>query len=75
MPVAVTVLYEDSLGLNKEFGLHALVKASVFDAIDGERHRVEDMLEDARPMKGVARIAAASVALTSSSARFRSGCM
>lgn len=51
--MAVTVLYEDQRGSRQGFGLHALVKACVFDAINGERHRVEGMLSDHRPLKGV----------------------
>ncbi len=51
--MAVTVLYEDQRGPRQGFGLHALVKACVFDAINGERHRVEGMLSDHRPLKGV----------------------
>jgi hypothetical protein len=50
--VVVTVLYEDQRGPRQGFGLHAFVKACVFDAINGERHRVEGML-DGRPLKGV----------------------
>jgi hypothetical protein len=51
--VALTFLYEDQRGPRQGFGLHALVKACVFDAINGERHRVEAMLGDHRPLKGV----------------------
>lgn len=50
---AITVLYEDQRGPRQGFGLHALVKACVFDAVNGERHRVEGMLSDHRPLKGV----------------------
>jgi hypothetical protein len=49
---AITVLYEDQRGPRQGFGLHALVKACVFDAINGERHRVEGRLSDHRPLKG-----------------------
>lgn len=50
---ALTFLYEDQRGPRQGFGLHALVKACVFDAFNGERHRVEAMLGDHRPLKGV----------------------
>jgi hypothetical protein len=50
--VVVTVLYEDQRGPRQGFGLHSFVKACVFDVINGERHRVEGML-DGRPLKGV----------------------
>ena len=50
---AITVLYEDKRGPRQGFGLHMLVKACVFDAMNGERHRVEGMLSDHRPLKGV----------------------
>jgi hypothetical protein len=56
MPAAVTILYEDQRGQRHGFGLHALVKACVFDAINGDRHRVERMLDDARPLKGVTNV-------------------
>ncbi len=48
----VTILYEDQRGPRQGFGLHSFVKACVFDAVNGERHRVEGML-DGRPLKGV----------------------
>ena len=51
--VAITILYEDQRGQRQGFGLHTLVKACVFDAINGERHRVEGALSDYRPLKGV----------------------
>jgi hypothetical protein len=41
----VCVLYEDSRGPRKGFGLHALVTACVFDAANGERHKLEKALE------------------------------
>lgn len=56
MTAALTILYEDARGEANRFGLHALVKACVFDAIDGERHRVEAALRDARPLKGVQNV-------------------
>jgi len=51
-----TILYEDQRGPRQGFGLHALVKACVFDAINGERHRVEGSLGDHRPLKGVENV-------------------
>ncbi|HLL55767.1 MAG TPA: hypothetical protein VK447_19555 [Myxococcaceae bacterium] len=48
----VCVLYEDSRGPRQGFGLHELVKACVFDAIDGDRPKFEEALEDCRPLKG-----------------------
>lgn len=51
--VALTILYEDQRGQRQGFGLHTLVKACVFDVINGERHRVEGALSDYRPLKGV----------------------
>ena len=51
--VALTILYEDQRGQRQGFGLHTLVKACVFDAINGERHRIEGALSDYRPLKGV----------------------
>lgn len=56
MTAAITILYEDARGQTKGFGLHVLVKACVYDAIDGDRHRVEGMLNDARPLKGVQNV-------------------
>jgi hypothetical protein len=53
---ALTILYEDQRGDTRGFGLHTLVKACVFDAIDGDRHRVEGTLRDARPLKGVQKV-------------------
>jgi hypothetical protein len=48
----VCVLYEDSRGPRQGFGLHELVKACVFDAVNGERPRFEEALKDCRPLKG-----------------------
>lgn len=56
MTVALTILYEDARGQAKGFGLHTLVKACVHDAINGDRHRVEGTLSDARPLKGVQNV-------------------
>lgn len=53
MSHGVTVLYEDQRGPRQGFGLHALVVAFVFDAVDGERRHLESRLRDARPLKGV----------------------
>jgi len=53
---AVTILYEDQRGHQRQFGLHELVKACVFDAVNGDRRRVEGMLADARPLKGVQNV-------------------
>lgn len=51
--LAVTILYEDQRGPRQGFGLHALVKACVFDAINGDRRWIEeDALKDHRPLKG-----------------------
>ena len=50
---AVTILYEDQRGPRQGFALHALVKACVFDAINGERRWIEEeALKDYRPLKG-----------------------
>ena len=54
--VAITILYEDQRGQRQGFGLHALVKACVFDIVDGDRHRFEEALKDARPMKGAGNL-------------------
>jgi hypothetical protein len=49
----VTVLYEDKRGVSQGFGLHTLVKACVFDAINGDRVWIErDALKDCRPYNG-----------------------
>jgi hypothetical protein len=50
----VTVLYEDQRGQRQQgFGLHMLVKACVFDAINGQRRWLEEeALKDFRPLKG-----------------------
>ena len=48
----VTVLYEDQRGPRKGFGLHELVKACIFDVVDGDRVLFEKALVDARPLKG-----------------------
>ena len=49
----VTVLYEDQRGPRQGFGLHMLVKACVFDAINGQRQWLEgEALKDFRPLKG-----------------------
>lgn len=53
---ALTILYEDQRGPRQGFGLHALVKACVFDAVNGDRHRFEEALKDARPMKGADKL-------------------
>ena len=55
--VLVTILYEDQRGPTRGFGLHKLVTRCVFDAINGERHRLEGAL-DGRPMKGSAKLLA-----------------
>jgi hypothetical protein len=56
MTTALTILYEDARGQTNGFGLHTLVKACVHDAINGDRHRIERMLNDARPLKGVQNV-------------------
>lgn len=56
MSAGLTILYEDQRGEAKGFGLHTLVKACVFDLVNGERHRVEGTLRDARPLKGVQNV-------------------
>ncbi|MFT3768721.1 MAG: hypothetical protein QM820_25020 [Minicystis sp.] len=56
MTAVLTILYEDARGQTKGFGLHTLVKACVFDAMNGDRHRVEAALADARPLKGVQNV-------------------
>ncbi len=52
----VTLLYEDQRGDTQGFGLHALVKACVFDAMNGERHSIEGALKDGRPLKGAGNL-------------------
>jgi hypothetical protein len=47
----IVILYEDQRGPTKDFGLHKLVEACVFDVIHGERHLLGRALEG-RPMKG-----------------------
>ena len=53
----VTLLYEDARGQLREFGLHKLIVASVWDQVGEaqERHLLERALES-RCMKGVERI-------------------
>ncbi|WP_437297868.1 hypothetical protein [Sorangium sp. So ce426] len=53
MSASVTILYEDQRAHGSSFGLHTLVKACVHDALSGDRYRIEKMLADARPLKGV----------------------
>ena len=49
----ICVLYEDQRGPRQGFGLHALVKACVADALaDQPRHLIEKALSDYRPLKG-----------------------
>jgi hypothetical protein len=52
----VTILYEDQGNRKQGFGLHALVKACVFDVVDGERYRVEGSLRSYLPLKGVSNV-------------------
>jgi hypothetical protein len=53
----VCVLYEDQRGPRQGFGLHALVKACVSDALATEqRHVIEAALRDYRPLKGYANL-------------------
>jgi len=52
----VTILYEDQRGPSKGFGLHRFGVACVFDEVDGERHKVEKLLEDFRPLKGNSKL-------------------
>ncbi|XXY46098.1 hypothetical protein WME91_39455 [Sorangium sp. So ce269] len=56
MSTAITILYEDQRAHGKSFGLHTLVKACVHDALNGDRYRVEKLLDDARPLKGVQNV-------------------
>ncbi len=51
----VTILYEDQRGQKNNFGLHRLIVACVFDEVDGERHRLEKLLEE-RPLKGNTKV-------------------
>ena len=53
--VKVTVLYEDQRGETRDFALHRLVMACVYDRTGGERHHVEALVE-ARPQKGDAKL-------------------
>jgi len=52
----LTILYEDQRAEAHSFGLHTLVSACVFDAIDGDRYKVEDALSNPRPLKGVQKV-------------------
>ncbi len=53
----VCVLYEDQRGPRQGFGLHALVKACVSDALaEPQRHLIEKALSDYRPLKGYANL-------------------
>jgi len=54
--VLVTLLYEDQRGDTQGFGLHAFVKACVFDILNGERHSIEGALSDGRPLKGAGNL-------------------
>ncbi|WP_437549637.1 hypothetical protein WME97_04010 [Sorangium sp. So ce367] len=56
MSASVTILYEDQRAHGNSFGLHTLVKACVHDALSGDRYRIEKMLADARPLKGVQNV-------------------
>jgi hypothetical protein len=56
IPARVTILYEDQRGDTKGFGLHAFIKACVFDAMNGERHTIEGALKDGRPLKGAGNL-------------------
>lgn len=47
----IVILYEDRRGPTRDFGLHKLVEACVFDVVNGQRHIVHRAL-DGRPMKG-----------------------
>ncbi len=47
----IVILYEDQRGPTRDFGLHQLVAACVFDVVDGQRHLLQRAL-DGRPMKG-----------------------
>ncbi len=56
-PGRVTILYEDQRGPRQGFGLHALVKACVFDAINGDRRWLDgEALKDTRPLKGAGNV-------------------
>lgn len=56
-PRRVTILYEDQRGQRQGFGLHGLVKACVFDAINGERRWLDgEALKDCRPLKGAGNV-------------------
>ena len=53
----VCVLYEDQRGQRQGFGLHALLKAWVSDALaEQPRHLIEKTLSDYRPLKGDANL-------------------
>ncbi|MGK3966560.1 hypothetical protein WMF38_20525 [Sorangium sp. So ce118] len=54
MSTAITILYEDQRAHGKSFGLHTLVKACVHDALNGDRYRVEKLLERAVERKDMA---------------------
>jgi hypothetical protein len=54
--ILVTILYEDQRGDTQGFGLHAFVKACVFDVMNGERHAIEGALKDGRPLKGAGNL-------------------
>ncbi|KYF52765.1 hypothetical protein BE04_47620 [Sorangium cellulosum] len=56
MSASVTILYEEQRAHGNSFGLHTLVKTCVHDALNGDRYRIEKMLADARPLKGVQNV-------------------
>jgi hypothetical protein len=53
----VIVLYEDQRqAKTSSFGPHELVKACVFDRVDGDRDKFEAALREYRPLKGNSRV-------------------
>jgi hypothetical protein len=49
--ISATLLYEDQMGPNRQYGLHVFVMACVFDLVNGLRYRIEHRV-DSRPLKG-----------------------
>jgi hypothetical protein len=53
--LCIVILYEDQRGPTKEFGLHKLIEACVFDIVDGQRHLLVRALAG-RQSKGDAKL-------------------
>src|SRR5262249_37973722 len=53
--VRIIILYEDQRGPTKDFGLHKLIEACIYDIVDGQRHLLVRALEG-RQSKGDAKL-------------------